>query len=81
MTAGSVFSVIDHLDIVDRVGNQITQCLVVGFCRETIALVVDAETVVLACYEMDALRTLDLFIECGISDAVNSICIAQFLEE
>ena len=81
MTAGSVFSVIDHLDIVDRVGNQITQCLVVGFCRETIALVVDAETVVIACYEMDASRTLDLFIECGISDAVNSRCIAQFLEE
>ena len=30
---------------------------------------------------MDASWTLDLFIECGIGDAVDRRCIAQFLEE
>ena len=63
MTVTFVLSVINYLYIADRVGYQIAQCLIVGFGRELVSLIIHLEPVVVAGYEVDAPLTLDLPVE------------------
>ena len=63
MSACLIVAVVGHLHVVDRIGHQIAQCLVVGFCRELESLVGHAEPVVVACYEVDASLALYFLVE------------------
>ena len=81
MTARTVLAVIYHLHVVDGVGDEVAQSLVICLCREAIAQVVDAESVIVAGDEVDASRTLDLLVEVGVGDAVHGRGISQLLEE
>ena len=81
MTAAFVLSVINYLYIADRVGYQIAQCLIVGFCRELVSLFIHLEPVVVTGKEVDASLTLDLPVERGDGYSIDGGCISQLLEE
>ena len=59
MTAAFVLSVINYLHVTNRIRNQITQSLVIGFGREFIALVSYLEPIVVAGDEVDASLALN----------------------
>ena len=81
MTAAFVLSVINYLYIADRVGHQIAQCLIVGFCRELVSLFIHLEPVVVTGNEVDASLTLDLPVERGDGYSIDARGISQLLEE
>ena len=63
MAFAFVGAVVDHLHVVDAVGTQIGEQLVVCFGREHIVAVVELEAVVHACDEVDGALALDFLVE------------------
>ena len=81
MSTRLIIAIISHLHVVDRVGNEVAQQLVIQFGCELERPIIDFEAIFQTSDEMKGPLTLDLVVEQGIGHAIDRRRIAQFFIE
>ena len=81
VSATLLTGIVGDLHVVDGIGHQIVQRLVVGLGRKAVGPLAQLEAVVETGDEMYALLALDFAVERGMCDVVDGEGVAQLLEE
>ena len=81
MTGALVVAIVDHLHIVDTIGNETAKHFIVDFARELEGAFVHLKVVVDTSDKMDGALAADLLVETCIGDAADGGGVAQLFIE